>query len=780
MTSKTLTNMLLKDIDSIVPLIGHFKDGRQAYDDLAKQERWTLNPSREDHHCGSFSINLETGLWNDFATGDHGDIIKLYQTVKNISYQEACERYLTVPTERKHKRIHHQKSVRNSPPDHTYTYRNPTGKYAFDILRWDSALGKEIRPSYKNSRGQTEWKFPPEYKSSRPLYRGERLASYPGKNVMVVEGEKACEAAELLFPEYIVVTWSGGANAVKKSAWSVLANRRVLLWPDNDEPGIHAMATIESLISDIAIQVLTLDVSDRPNKWDAADLFENCSLSKEEPYRILNDLIRNTLKRALAESPDTKSKSQRLLFLLNRNLDIELWSDISGDGYITLKTEQKKGSYKIDSKEGKLYLDWLFHQYFPHEVLKDTDKSDVIQTLKSRALYDGNTYTTSMRLEGDLEKIYIDIGDETWQAIEVSKLGWKLVDGLSLPFRFIRPAGLAPYPIPQRGGNLSLLRSSINIKDDKSWSLLAAWILGAFHPKGPYPGLVVHGQQGSAKSTLSEFVRDVVDPNTAGLRRLPNKEENILLAARNSRVLAFDNLSGISNSISDILCTISTGGAFSTRKLYSDTEEILFYVCRPWILNGIDNITSRADLLDRMIIITLDRISPQDRRTKAEVKREFETNKPLIFGAVLDMISSAMRNYPKMKVEETTRMADFNRWVLAAEDHFGVPRGTFTLAYQNLREDIEEDLIGEDNFIQFIEILLNTNNTWKGSATQLFEQMEHYRKAKNFLSKEWPKSNAEVSKRLRRAAPLLERRNIFFESGKENRKRVLRLWKEET
>ncbi len=778
---KELTQHLLRDIDKFVPLQGTSKEGKIAYDDATMKERWTLSPIRDDQHWGSFSINLETGLWNDFATGEKGNIIDLYLETTGKSYRETCDHYgLSLDMKRKVVAAKSRKTNLNRPPDHTYTYRNSDGQYAFDILRWNTTTGKEIRPSFKNAEGKTEWKLPAEFKDNRPLYRGERLLLEPGKKVLVVEGEKACEAAESLFPEYTVVTWSGGAGAPNKSDWSVLANRRVLLWPDNDEPGIHAMATIESLISDIAMQVLTLDVSDKPNKWDAADLFEKHSLSKEEPSRILNDLIRNSLKRDLAESPDTKSKSQRLLSLLNKKLDIELWSDISGDGYLTLKTVQKRGSYKIDSKEGKLYLDWLFHQYFPHEVLKDTDKSDVIQTLKSRALYDGNTYTTSMRLEGDLEKIYLDIGDETWQAIEITKLGWKLVDGLSLPFRFIRPAGLAPYPIPQRGGSLSLLRSSVNIKDDKSWSLLAAWILGAFHTKGLYPGLVVHGQQGSAKSTLSEFVREVVDPNTAGLRRIPNKEENISLAARNSRVLAFDNLSGISNNISDILCTISTGGSFSTRKLYADTDEVLFYVCRPWILNGIDSVTSRTDLLDRMIVITLDRISPQDRRTKAEVKREFEANKPLIFGAVLDMISTAMKNYPKMKVEATARMADFNRWVLAAEEHFGVPLGTFTLAYQNLREDMEEELIGEDNFIQFIEYLLETNTTWKGSATQLFEQMEHYRKAKNFLSKEWPKSNAEVSKRLKRAAPLLERRNIFFESGKENRKRVLRLWKVET
>ena len=731
------------------------------------------------HHCGSFSINLDTGLWHDFASGDQGDIINLYQTVNNVTYQEACERYRTVPTERKHKRTPQPKLNKNSPPDHTYTYRTLTGEYAFDILRWDTATGKDIRPSYQNSEGRTEWKLPPEYKDNRPLYRGERLALDTGKKVLVVEGEKACEAAELLFPEYIAVTWPGGAQAVEKSDWSILADRRVLLWPDNDEPGIQAMATIESLISGHATRVFTLDVFDKPEKWDAADLFEELSHSKEDPSQVLKEMVRETHTTYISEDLGKKSKSQRLLYLLDSELDMELWNDPYGEGYITLYNEGKKGSYKIESREGKLYLDWLFHQYFHREVLKDTDKSDVIQSLKSQALYDGHTYTTSMRLEGDLEKLYIDIGDDTWQAIEVSELGWELVDGLSLPFKFIRPAGMAPHPTPQKGGTISLLRSSVNIKDDETWSLLAAWILGAFHPHGPYPGLVVHGPQGSAKSTLSGYVREIVDPNTAGLRRIPNKEENIALAARNSRVLAFDNLSGISNSISDILCTISTGGSFSTRKLYADTEEVLFHVCRPWILNGIDSVTSRTDLLDRMIVITLDRILPHERKTTAELQSMFDSNKPLIFGAILDMISTAMKNYPMIELESTARMADFNKWVLAAEEHLGVPLGTFTRAYNNLREDIDEDLIGENNFIQFLESLLETESTWEGCATQLFEQMEHFRKSKGLLSREWPKSNAEVSKGLNRLTSLLERRGIFFERAKENRKRVLRLWKVE-
>jgi hypothetical protein len=88
----------------------------------------------------------------------------------------------------------------------------------------------------------------------------------------------------------------------------------------------------------------------------------------------------------------------------------------------------------------------------------------------------------------------------------------------------------------------------------------------------------------------------VIDPNVAQVRALPRDERELFIAASHSHVLAFDNLSGLPSWLSDTLCRLTSGGAFSTRRLFTDQDEILFAAARPIVLNGIEDIVTRLIL----------------------------------------------------------------------------------------------------------------------------------------------------------------------------------------
>lgn len=96
------------------------------------------------------------------------------------------------------------------------------------------------------------------------------------------------------------------------------------------------------------------------------------------------------------------------------------------------------------------------------------------------------------------------------------------------------------------------------------------------------------------------------------------------MQADNSWILAYDNLSGIPHWLSDSLCRLATGGGFSIRRLYTDSEEQLFEAMRPVILNGIDHLPERADLADRAVVLTLASISETDRKDEDDLYAEFE------------------------------------------------------------------------------------------------------------------------------------------------------------
>src|SRR5262252_4500497 len=99
------------------------------------------------------------------------------------------------------------------------------------------------------------------------------------------------------------------------------------------------------------------------------------------------------------------------------------------------------------------------------------------------------------------DRLYLDLGEQSWRAIEIDATGWRIID--SPPVRFRRSAGMQPLPMPISGGSVEKLRSFLNVKTDADFVLAVSWLLAAFRDCGPYPVLVLSGEQGSAKSTFS-------------------------------------------------------------------------------------------------------------------------------------------------------------------------------------------------------------------------------------------------------------------------------------
>ena len=192
---------------------------------------------------------------------------------------------------------------------------------------------------------------------------------------------------------------------------------------------------------------------------------------------------------------------------------------------------------------------------------------------------------------------------------------------------------MLPLPGPGSGGSIETLRDFLNVSSDDDFVLVVAWLLAALRNRGPYPVLILSGEQGSAKSTFSAVLRALIDPNTAPLRALSREDRDLFIAANNGHVLTFDNVSGLPTWISDTLCRLATGGGFAVRQLYSDQDEVLFDATRPVILNGIEDIVARPDLADRGLFLTLEPIPEDQRQPEGELWAAFEQARPFILGA---------------------------------------------------------------------------------------------------------------------------------------------------
>ena len=255
---------------------------------------------------------------------------------------------------------------------------------------------------------------------------------------------------------------------------------------------------------------------------------------------------------------------------------------------------------------------------------------EALRTAEATAQFDGAERPVRVRVGGDKGNIYIDLVDADWRAIRIDANGWS-IDKLP-EVRSVRPMGMLALPMPVRGGNIGKLRDFINIKSDEHFTLVIAWLLAALREHGPYPVLTVIGEQGSAKSTLIELLRLLVDPNFANLKSPPHNDRDLFVSAGNAHVLAYDNLSGLPPWLSDGLARISTGAAHATRKLYVDQDEVLMRAENPIALNGITDIVSRADLSDRCIFVAAERILEQGPKTQTRPDDGLRSRAPTNLG----------------------------------------------------------------------------------------------------------------------------------------------------
>lgn len=236
--------------------------------------------------------------------------------------------------------------------------------------------------------------------------------------------------------------------------------------------------------------------------------------------------------------------------------------------------------------------------------------------------------------------------------------------------------------------------------------------------KGPYPVIVVSGEQGSAKSTFLAILRALLDPNTAPLRALPREDRDLFIAATNGYVLAFDNVSGLPAWISDTLCRLATGGGFAVRQCYTDQDEVLFDAARPVILNGIEDIVTRPDLADRSIFLTLEAIPGERRKPENELWAAFEAARPQISGALLDVVAHGLRRLPETQLDKLPRMADFALWAMACETALW-PAGTFGRAYSGNRDEAVENVIDADPVATAVCVMMAARTEWAGTASDL-------------------------------------------------------------
>ena len=203
--------------------------------------------------------------------------------------------------------------------DTLHTYLGADGDLQFYVRRTEArdGQGKQFSPlTYGILNGKAGWHARAPA-ALRPLYGLDRLAAVPTAPVLVCEGEKSADAAQRLFPSRVCVSWMGGANAVDKTDWAVLAGRQVAIWPDNDPAGHKAAADLLKFLP--AAQQVRVD--------GLCEGYDAANLESESP-----DVAHAWLDARLPE-PDRAEPSPNSKDDLVGGLPLDVW-DAGEDDYV--------------------------------------------------------------------------------------------------------------------------------------------------------------------------------------------------------------------------------------------------------------------------------------------------------------------------------------------------------------------------------------------------------------------------------------------------------------
>lgn len=651
-----------------------------------------------------------------------------------------------------------------------HTYTDPQGEpiYYRIRLKHPETGEKWIRPMHLNGKGfeLCEPKFP----NGKPLFALHHIASNPNKVIWIVEGEQKVDALNKL--GLVATTSSGGAASAGAADWEPLRGRTVIIWRDNDDPGkkyagqvASTLLGIDCTVSCVEVEKLGLGKGEDVVDWLAKHPAASKTIIEELPK-----LIPPPQREKRQEGDSAKRSIAQVLIGIGTRCD--LFHDERFDAYAVAADKHIRRTLRLCGRD---FRRWLCGRYYAEtgKAANGQAIAAALAVLDAKAVYDGTQRELSNRFAIQDGRIYIDLCDDRWRAVCVSADGWKVLD--KPPILFRRYSHQHHLPDPQHGGSLDELKGFLNLRDDDEWHLVEAWLATVPFTSAPRPALTLHGPQGAAKSTSARALKSLLDPSAIDAIDLGRDTAGLAQILDHHAIPCFDNLTGVPTWAADMLCKAVTGGGFTKRELYTDSEDVLLAFRRAVIVTGINIPTHAPDLLDRMLLIELDRIPPEKRRDENEFWTKFNAARPRLFGALLDAISGILRQLGRVRPSKLPRMADFARLACAYAEHSGFRTDAMLKVIMDNAGRQTEEVIESDTLAMAVRDFIEKKQSWQGTASDLLVALQSGNS--NPAPEGWPKSSRSLGKRLKVLQTTLAEIGItvIWKHSSDKRQRLIEL-----
>lgn len=519
------------------------------------------------------------------------------------------------------------------------------------------------------------------------------------------------------------------------------------------------------------------DAIKKYKKWDYQGLREklsayNIQMNEEPLDEDELDAIYHSVTQFKESNELQKERTQlnNVFELLQSNGRLIL--DQIGDVYLVISKGTSQRCIPLESSDFK---NWLQGEYYSkyRSIINSANLEGIKSILVCEASTSNKRYTLDIRLLKNGDAILYDLNDEQLSCVKIDTDGWShCADN---PGYFKRVKNTEEQVVPVPWWDINSLWKFINISDEDTRLLVLCTLVSLFVPEIQHPILMIHGGKWSAKSTFLRILKRIVDPSAKDLiGGLPSDLNGLVHTLLNDYILMFDNVSGISNDTSDHLCRAVSGAALSKRKLYTDSEDVIYRLRKCMCLNGINLEATQPDLLQRSIIVELDSISPESRLVESTLWKNFEQELPYILWALFSILSQAMSVYEAIdeKDYEFQRLADYNKWWEAICQSLGYEKGKFS-ALITANMEIHDEIATDSNVVtSALREFMMWRSEWEGTPNDLRELLHNIAAFKG-VGKYIPSTPQSLMKTLNRYKVNLENLGIIFESKHSWNRRVL-------
>lgn len=580
--------------------------------------------------------------------------------------------------------------------------------------------------------------------------------------VYFVEGEKCADS--VIKQGCCATTLDSGSN----SKWlpeydQYFEGKKVIIIPDNDEPGMKYAKSIARNIHGSCIMPLPKQNNSMDKGYDIADWIKDGGEMKDFVFlSAFTNLDQDKEQANLSTiATDDKRTQADMLLEIVENKGANLYVNQTNNVFITVPMISHTEFLPLDSSSFSEWLQGTFYKE-TRKVIRAEAVKQVISILSAKAKYeDGQKIISSNRVAVDDKSFWYDLTNKTRQAIQTTSDGWKIVDNPPIPFEHY--SHQKEQVIPKAGGEIRKIFQYVNLKENQV--LFLCWLVSCFIPEFPHAMSIFYGEKGAAKSTTCVLLKRLIDPSVLETLTLTNDGRSLLVNFTNHWYLPFDNVSSINTDTSDTLCRAITGGGIQQRKLCTNAEDCIFIFQRCISINGINNVANRADLLDRSLLFELMRVPESERKELREIYSSFENDRASILGGIFDTLVKAMKIFDSVKLDKLPRMADFAKWGYAIGEALGGYGRQFLEEYRNNQDIVNIEAVNSDIVATLIMAFMEEKTSWTGFVSELLVQLQEIAPTYgiNPKSKSMPPQPNSLSRRLNTVKSNLSSMGITFE-----------------